>query len=67
MAGALVKGEKVFRIAFDADGRMLATEEEGVVVADQTEGGAWATVEVVFNDIRQFAHRIELRAEGEVL
>jgi hypothetical protein len=64
---ALVTGQKVYRIAFDQEGRMLSTEEQGVVVADQTEGGAWATVEVVFNDIRQFTHRIELRAEGEVL
>lgn len=64
---ALVKGQEVYRIAFDSEGRMLNTEEKGVVVADQTEGGAWATVEVVFNDIRQFTYRIELRAEGEVL
>jgi hypothetical protein len=64
---ALVKGQTVYRIAFDLEGRMLNTEEKGIVVAEQTEGGAWATVEVVFNDIREFTHRIELRAEGEVL
>jgi hypothetical protein len=64
---ALVTGQKVYRIAFDQEGRMLPTEEQGVVVADPTEGGAWATVEVVFNDIREFTYRIELRAEGEVL
>ena len=64
---ALVKGQKVYRIKFDADGLMTQTEEEGVVLADQAEGGAWASVQVSFNGESYDAHRIELRAEGEVL
>lgn len=64
---ALVKGQKVYRIKFDLDGQMTQTEEEGVVLADQTEGGAWASVSVSFNGEPYEANRIELRAEGEVL
>jgi hypothetical protein len=64
---ALVKGQKVYRIKFDADGLMTQTEEEGVVLADQIEGGAWALVQVAFNGESYEAHRVELRAEGEVL
>ncbi len=65
---ALKKGQKVFRIKFDADGCATNSEEQGFVVADQKDGGAWATVLVQFDESEaEDAYRIELRADGEVL
>ena len=65
----LKAGQKVYRLTErEQDSRWkVQGEEQGVVLADQVEDGAWAEVQCVFGDTIAIEYRVDLRAEGEVI
>ena len=65
----LKAGQKVYRLTErEQDSRWTVQgEEQGVVLADQVDDGAWAEVQCVFGDIIAIEYRVDLRAEGEEL